>query len=235
MDAKRGKTWSKCARAIIMAAKSGGPNPETNLSLRYAIDEAKAVNMPKHTIENAVSKGAGDLGTESFESIVYEGYGPGGVAIMLDILTDNRNRTASEVRWTFEKFGGNLGSSGCVAYLFQSKGQVYLAKEAADEEQVYAVGIEAGAEDVVDDGESWQVLCEPGDFITLRDAVEQAGLRIESARISMVPDTTVTCTGKDAEKVLNLIEELDEYDDVQKVYANFEIPDEQLAALDEGS
>ena len=231
-DAKRSQVWSKCARAIIAAAKGGGSSPDTNLALRYAIDEAKSVNMPKETIENAVKKGAGDLGTESYESMVYEGYGPGGIAIMLDILTDNRNRTAPIVRKAFEKHGGNLGASGCVAYQFQSKGQVYVARQGADEEQLYAVALDAGAVDVVDDGDSWQVLSDPADFIAVRDSLQQAEFSIESGQITMVPNTTVPCVGQDAEKVLGLIEELEDLDDVQKVYANFEIPDEQIATLE---
>lgn len=231
-DAKRGKLWSKCARAIIAAAKNGGGNPETNLTLRYAIDEAKAANMPKDTIENAIKKGAGQVETESYESIVYEGYGPGGIAIMLDILTDNRNRTASEVRKTFEKYGGNLGASGCVAYLFQSRGQFYVNKKAIDEDRLYAVTIEAGADDIIDDGDSWQILSDPADFLAVLQALDEVEAKTESAQITMVPNTTITCTGSEAEKLLNLIENLEDLDDIQKVHANFEIPDEQIAAME---
>lgn len=230
-DAKRSKVWSKCSRAIIVAAKSGGGDPDQNLGLRYAVDEAKAVNMPKDTIEKAIAKGAGAGDGESYESIAYEGYGPGGVAIMLDILTDNRNRTAPEVRKIFEKHSGNLGTTGCVAYIFQAKGQVFVAKDAADEDTVMAVVLEAGAEDVIDADESWQVLSEVSDFIAVRDAVEAADIAIESAGITMIPNTEVTCTGKDAQKVLRLMEELEDHDDVQKVHANFDIPDEEMAAL----
>jgi len=231
-DAVRGKVWSKCARAIIVAAKNGGGDPTANLTLRYAVDEAKAANMPKDTIENAIKKGAGELGSESYESILYEGYGPGGVAIMLDILTDNRNRTAPEIRIIFEKHGGNLGATGCVAYNFNAKGEVFVSKKAADEDAITAAVLEAGADDIVDDGESWQILSEPRDFIAVRQALEGAGFAVESAGISMIPSNTVVCTGKDAKRVLTLVGLLEDHDDVQKVHANFEIPDEELASLE---
>lgn len=231
-DAKRGKMWSKCSRAIIVAAKQGGADPDANLTLRYAIDDAKAENMPKDTIEKAIQKGAGSGSGEDYESIVYEGYGPGGVAIMLDILTDNRNRTAPEIRRIFEKYNGNLGATGCVSYLFTAKGEVYVLKSAADEDTIMTVALDAGAEDVVDDGEVWQLLCEPTDFISLKDALTAAGLAIESSGFVMIPSTTITTTGKDAQRVLNLVEALEDHDDVQKVHANFDIPDEELAALE---
>ncbi len=230
-DAKRGSMWSKCARAIIVAAKNGGGDPAMNLTLRYAIDEARAANMPKDTIENAIKKGTGDLGGASYESSVYEGYGPKGVAVMLEILTDNRNRTAGEIRKIFEKGNGNLGTSGCVSYLFQPKGQLFVAKKDASEEKIMETVLEAGAEDVVDDGDTWQVLSEPGDFIAVKEAVEAAEVPIESASIAQVPDTTVTVEGKAVQTLLNLVEALEDHDDVQKVYANFDIPDEQMAGL----
>ncbi|MFA9479078.1 YebC/PmpR family DNA-binding transcriptional regulator [Phycisphaerales bacterium AB-hyl4] len=233
-DAKKGKMWSKCSRAIIVAAKAGGPDPAANLTLRYAIDEAKAANMPKDTIENAIKKGSGAAGGADYERVVYEGYGPGGVAVMLDILTDNRNRTAPEVRKLFEKCGGNLGASGCVSYLFQPKGEVFVTKTGpgTEEEAVMEAALEAGAEDVADAGESWQVLSEPNDCLAVREALEAAGMTVESAHVTMVPDNTINVTGRDAEKLLTLIDGLEDHDDVQKVYANFEIPDDQMAALE---
>ncbi len=231
-DAKRGKAWSKCARAIIVAAKAGGGDPAQNLTLRYAIDDAKAVNMPRDTIENAIKKGTGDLEGVVYESALYEGYGPAGVAVMMEILTDNRNRTAGEIRKIFERCGGNLGSTGCVAYLFASKGQVFVAKSGAEEEKVMETALEAGAEDVTDEGETWQVLSEPADFIAVRDALEAAGFTLESSGINMIPSTSVQVTGHDAEKVLRLMEGLEDHDDVQKVHANFDISDEELAKLD---
>ena len=234
VDQRRSKVWSKCSRAIMAAARSGGGNPDMNLTLRYAIEEAKAVNMPKDTIANAIKKGSGEAGGANFESIVYEGYGAGGVAVMLDILTDNRNRSAAEIRKLFEKYGGNLGATGCVAYNFQSRGQIFIAKTAAgaDEETVMTAALEAGAEDVIDDDEVWQVLCEPGRFIAVRDALKAAGLAPESAGIYMIPNTTVSCTGRAAEKILALVDALEDHDDVQKVHANFDIPDEVIAALE---
>jgi len=234
VDAKRSKIWSKCSRAIIVAAKQGGPDPDANLALRYAIDEAKAQNMPKDTIEKAIAKGSGKGEGESYESVVYEGYGAGGVAVMLDCLTDNKNRTVPEVRKLFEKYGGNLGSSGCVAYNFKSKGQLFVAKAGAEEEAVMAAALEAGAEDVADDGESWEVLCEPSDYVAVREALEKGGFVIESGGVTMIPQTTVACAGRDAQKVFNLVEALEDHDDVQKVHANFDIPDEELEAMGGG-
>ncbi len=230
-DAKRSKVWSKCSRAIIVAAKNGGGDSDQNLTLRYAIDDAKAVNMPRDTIEKAIAKGAGAGEGANYESIVYEGYGPAGVAVMLDILTDNRNRTAAEVRKIFEKYNGNLGTSGCVAYIFQSRGQVLVAKDAADEDTLMTIVLDAGAEDVLDAGDAWQVICEVGDFVAVRDAVEAAEIAVDSSGMTMIPHTEVTCTGKDATRLMNLIDALDDQDDVQKVHANFDIPDEELAAL----
>lgn len=230
-DAKRGKMWSKCARAIIVAAKNGGGDPATNLALRYAVDEAKAENMPKDTIANAVKKGAGELGSENYESVIYEGYGSGGVAILLEILTDNRNRTAPEIKKIFEKHGGNLGTTGCVSYIFQTRGQLFISKQSADEETLMDTVLEAGGDDVLDEGDVWQILCQPGQFILVREALEAADMKIESAGLTMIPDTTMACRGNDARKVLNLVEALEDHDDVQKVHANFEIPDEVMAAL----
>ena len=231
-DAKRGKTWSKCARAIIVAAKNGGGDPASNLTLRYAIDEAKAENMPKDTIANAIKKGTGELGAENYEEVLYEGYGPNGVAVLLEVLTNNRNRTAPEVKKIFEKYGGNLGTPGCVSYIFQSCGQVTVAKSAAGEEQLIGVALEAGAQDVNDLDEAWQVVCDPADFIAVRDAIEQAGIEAESAGLTRLPNTTAVCTGKDAKKILNMLDAFDDQEDVQKVHANFEIPDSEMAALE---
>ncbi len=231
-DAKRGKAWSKCVRAIIMAAKNGGGDPGTNLTLRYAIEEAKAENVPKDTIANGIKKGTGELEGVNYESVVYEGYGANGVAVMLETLTDNRNRTAPEIKKLLEKYGGNLGTNGCVSYLFKACGEAYVAKSEADEEKLMEVALEAGAQDVVDTGESWQVLAEPEGFIAVREAIDAAGIAIESAGLTMVPSTTVTCRGKDAQKVFNLIEALEDHDDVQKIHANFEIPDDEMALLE---
>jgi len=229
VDAKRGKAWSKCSKAIMVAVKMGGPSPDANLSLRYAIDEAKAVNMPKDTIENAIKKASGDQDGANYESIVYEGYGPAGVAMMLDILTDNRNRTAAEIRKTFEKANGNMGATGCVSYLFQNKGQLFIEKGKASEEQLMEVALENGGEDIQEEDEVWQVVCEPGDYIPLKEAIQAAGIEIASSELTMIPDNTVAVAGDDARKVQNLIDNLEDHDDVQKVYTNAELPDEELA------
>ena len=232
-DAKRGKLWSKCARAIIVAAKNGGGDPARNLTLRYAIEEARDANMPKDTIANAIKKGTGEGGGANYESVIYEGYGPNGVAVLLEILTDNRNRTAGEIRKIFERAGGNLGATGCVAFQFETRGQAFVPKEAAEEDRIMETALEAGAEDVVDDGEAWLIVSAPADVMEVRDALIAAELPVESAGITQVPQTTVACTGKDARKVLHLLEALEDHDDVQKAYANFDIPDEEMAALEE--
>lgn len=231
-DSRRSKIWSKCAKAIMVAAKNGGGDPAANLSLRYAIDEAKAENMPKDTIENAIKKGCGELEGVSYEEIVYEGYGPNGVAIMLDILTDNRHRTAGEVRKIFEKGGGSLGTTGCVAYVFTQKGQIFIMKEGVDEDTLMMTALEAGADDIADEGEGWVVETEPSNFIAVREAIEAAGIAVESGSITMVPNNTVDCTGDDARKVFNLVDNLDDHDDVQKVHANHDIPEEEMAELE---
>lgn len=233
-DAKRSKIWSKCARAIIVAAKNGGADPAANLTLRYAIDEAKAENMPKDTITNAIKKGSGEGQTETYEETVYEGYGPNGVAVMLEILTDNRNRTASEIRKIFERAGGNLGTTGCVSYIFQSKGQIYIAKDKIEEEQLMDLALEAGADDVSDEEEAWLVSTDPTSFIAVREAIEKAGIEIDSAQLTKIPDNTVTCTGSAAEKVYRLLDNLEDHDDVQKAYANFDIDEEELAKIEAG-
>lgn len=231
-DAKRGKLWSKCARAIIVAAKNGGGDPDTNLTLRYAIDDAKAANMPKATIENAIRKGTGEGGGENYEAVMYEGYGPGGVAILLEVLTDNRNRTASDVRTVFGKGGGNLGAAGSVAYMFSQKGRIILDKSAASEEQLMELALEAGAEDVQADGEAWVVLTEPAAFRAVKDALEGADIAVDDAELAFIPANTVEVSGETARKLLNLIDQLEDNDDVQKVHANYSIPEEELASLE---
>ncbi|QQE13818.1 YebC/PmpR family DNA-binding transcriptional regulator [Planctomycetota bacterium] len=233
-DAKRSKIWSKCSKAIIVAAKNGGGSPEMNLALRYAIDEAKAQNMPKDTISNAIKKGTGELAGVTYESIVYEGYGPAGVAVMVDILTDNRNRTAAELRKTFEKGGGNLGATGCVAYNFEQKGQIFVTKEGTDEEELMMAALEAGADDVEDADEFFEVLCEPTNYTAVRQAIEEANYTIESGSVAMIPQQTVEVTGaKDVNKVINFIDALEDNEDVQNVHANFDISDEDMAALED--
>jgi YebC/PmpR family DNA-binding regulatory protein len=231
-DAVKGKTWSKCSRAIIVAAKSGGGDPDTNLTLRYAIDEAKAANMPKDTIEKAIKKGSGELGEgENYDEVRYEGYGAGGVAVIVDCLTDKVTRTAPEMRKIFEKHGGNLGKPGAVAFGFSSKGVILIEASKISEEQLMELALEAGAEDVSESGGAWEVTSEVGDFMAVRQAIEAAGITPDSAEVTMIPLNTVTCDATLAAKVMRLIDELEEHDDVQKVYSNADIPDEVMAQL----
>ena len=222
-DAKRSKVWSKCSRAIIVAAKNGGGDPAANLTLRYAIDEAKAANMPKDTIAKAIEKGAGGGDGSAYEELVYEGYGPNGVAVLLEILTDNRNRTAGEIRKLFERGGGNLGASGCVAYNFDRKGVITLPADAGDEDTLMELVLEAGAEDLSGDGDTWTVVAGLDAYAGVKDAVDGAGLEPESAGLEMIPQQTVELSGDEAERVLGFIDQLDDHDDVQKVHANLEV------------
>ena len=230
-DARRSKVWSKCSRAVIVAARQGGGDPDMNMTLRFAVDEAKANNMPRETIEKAIAKGAGGGDTESYDRVMYEGYGAGGVAILVEILTNNRNRTAGDVRLIFDKHGGNLGASGSVSYLFAAKGLIVVPKSAVTEDRLMELALEAGAEDVTDQGENWQVTTGPGAFRAVREALAAAGIVAASAELTMVPATTVTVTGETARKVMALVEALEDNDDVQKVHANFDIPAEELAAI----
>lgn len=233
VDKLRGKAWSKCSRAIIVAAKNGGADPASNLALRYAIDEARYENMPKDTIERAIKKGAGELDGQSFEEVRYEGYGAGGVAVIVDALTDNRNRTAGEMRLVFGKYGGNLGASGCVAYMFEPKGQLFVEKEKAPgEDRLMELAIEAGAEDVVLDGDAWSVTTAPTDLFSVREALEAAGVEPSSSRLTMIAGNTVALGAAHARSVVKLLDALEEHDDVQKVYANADIPEDVLASID---
>ncbi|MEN0020217.1 MAG: YebC/PmpR family DNA-binding transcriptional regulator [Planctomycetota bacterium] len=233
-DKKRGAQWSKCSRAIIAAARAGGGDPDTNLTLRYAIDEAKYANMPKDTIQRAVDKGAGAADGDNYEEVTYEGYGPGGTALVVTALTDNKTRTVADVRNFFKKSGGSLGQSGSVSFSFETKGQIIIDADKTNEEQIMEVAIEAGAEDVEapdGDGDSWNVTCNPTDFAAVRDAIEAANIEIASAEITKIATNTVDVTGDDVRKLMNLVDNLEEHDDVQKVYTNADIAEEDLAAL----
>jgi YebC/PmpR family DNA-binding regulatory protein len=232
IDAKRGKLWSKLAKAIIVAAKHGGPDPDANLRLRYAIDAAKAVSMPKDNIQRAIKTGTGELKGGDLEESIYEGYGAGGVAVMCEILTDNKNRTAPEIRKIFEMCGGKLGGTGCVAYLFDRKGVVRVPQASCGEDRLMEIAVEAGADDVKLAGDRWEVICEPTAMAAVADAVRQAGLEVEASEIVRIPTNTVAVDDVDtARKVLDLMERLDDHDDVQSVAANFSIPDEAMAQL----
>lgn len=228
-DAKRGNAWSKVARRIIVAAKSGGGNPEENLTLRYAIDDAKAANMPKDTIKKAILKGSGELAGESYEEVNYEGYGAGGVAFLVECLTDNRNRTAPEMRKLFERAGGQLGSTNCVAWMFEKKGTFVIAADQADEETLMEIALDAGADDVTADGDVFELTCQPNVYAAVKQALEDRNIQTVSAELAMVPNTTVSVEGNQARQVLRLMEALDDHDDVQKVSANFDMSDEAYA------
>jgi len=230
-DARRGKIFTKMTRLIAVAAREGGPDVNTNFRLRLAVDKAKSYNVPNDTIERAIKRGAGELEGDSYEEFVYEGYGPGGVAIMLQIMTDNRNRTAGDVRHLFSKYGGNLGESGCVAWMFEKKGVVRIARNGADEDEVLMAALEAGGEDVQSDDEGFTIYSDPASFEEVRNALEEAGYEIESAEISMQPKNTVAVEGADAKRLLQLLEALEDHDDIQDVQANFDISEEALEAI----
>lgn len=234
IDAKRGKLWSKLARAIIVAAKEGGGDPAANLKLRYAIVDAKAGNMPKDTIERSIKKGTGELEGGNLERVLYEGYGPAGVAVLCEIFTDNRNRTAPEVRKIFELAGGKLGATGCVAWMFDRKGLALIAKDKVGEDALMELAVEAGADDVSTDGDQYEVIAEPDAFAGVCAALEAAGIATESTQLTRIPKDTVDISGEDARRVLKMMEALDDHDDVQTVSANFNIPDEVMAELGEG-
>ena len=231
-DAKRGRIWSKLARRIIVAARAGGGKPEENLTLRYAIDDAKAANMPHGTISRAIKKGTGDLEGVSYEQVVYEGYGPGGVAFLVDCLTDNRNRSASDMRVIFERAGGQLGSSNCVAWMFEQKGTFVVSAEVADEDTLMEIALDAGADDVSQEGELFEITCEVGAFAAVRDALAEKSIETVSSELAMVPTTTVTVEVDKAKQVLAMMESLEDNDDVQNVFANFDIPDEVMVELE---
>lgn len=231
-DSKRGKVWSKIARMIIVAAKNGGGDPSANLSLRYAIDKGKAANMPKDTIEKAIKKGTGDLGGVNFEEVLYEGYGPSGVAVMVSALTDNRNRTGPEIKKIFEKHGGSLGASGCVNWLFSQKGLITVNSEAIGEEQLLDIALSAGADDVSTEGNISEIICAPTAFEELKKALQENGITTEVAELSMVPQNTVEITNQHtAERIISLMDAFDDHDDVQNAYANFDIPDEMMEKI----
>jgi YebC/PmpR family DNA-binding regulatory protein len=227
-DAKRGKIWSKIARKIIIAARNGG-DPRDNLSLRYTIDEAKAANMPKDTIANAIKKGTGELGGENYESIQYEGYAPGGVALIIDGLTNNRARTAPELRKIFEVNGGNLATTGAVAFQFNKRGVITIKSDATSEDQLMEIALEAGAEDVTNEGEVFEVITSPTLFHKVRDAITTASIAIEASEITNLPTSTVPVDAETAQRVLKLIDALEDNDDVQSVSHNAELPESVTA------
>jgi YebC/PmpR family DNA-binding regulatory protein len=230
-DAKRGKLFTKLARAITVAARDGGGDPDGNPTLGTAVQKARDASMPKDNIQRAIDRGTG-AGADSaaIEHIVYEGYGPAGVAVLVEALTDNRNRAGAEIRFAFTKYGGSLGEPGSVAWIFEKKGAIVVDGERYGEDDLI-VAIDAGAEDVREDGDQLRVICEPGDLAAVRDALEGAGVEVVSAGIAMEPKTTVELRGHDAERLLKLLDALDEQDDVDEVFANFDIPEDVLEKL----
>jgi YebC/PmpR family DNA-binding regulatory protein len=230
-DAKRGQLFTKLIKEITIAARLGGGDVNANPRLRTAVTAAKAQSMPNDNIDRAIKKGTGELGGAQLEQITYEGYGPGGVAIMFDVLTDNRNRTVAELRFIFSRHGGNLGESHCVAWMFHKRGAITIDKSAADEDKLLEIALEAGADDMQSDSDSFTVMTAPENFHAVRDAIEKAGVAIANAEVTMIPETTVAISGRTAEQVLKLIEELEDHDDVQSVAANFDIGDEEMAQI----
>jgi YebC/PmpR family DNA-binding regulatory protein len=229
IDAKRGKLFGKLSRAIIVAARNGGGDPDMNLALRYAIDKAKKNSMPKDNIERAVQKGCGESDGEDFQELSYEGYGPAGVAIICDALTENRNRTAGEVRKTFEVYGGNLGNSGCVAYLFDLKGYITVPAGETDEETLFELAVEAGAEDVREAGDSFEVITPVDQFQQVADALAAKEIETDVSEVTRLPQTNVELDEGDARKVIKLLEALEDNEDVQSVTTNAEFPDSVMA------
>jgi len=234
IDAKRGKIFTRLIKEITVAARSGGGDPEGNPRLRSAIATAKAENMPKDNISRAIKKGTGEIAGEVYDEILYEGYGPGGVAVLVECLTDNRNRTVADVRHYFAKNNGNLGESGCVAYMFDKKGLILVDKTTIEEEKLMDAALEAGAEDVVEEESEFQILTAPEDFDEVRDALEAEGIDLLEASVSMIPQNTIEVTDeKIARALMKLMDSLEDHDDVQNVYANFDIDNDLMEQLSE--
>ncbi|MCF6187774.1 MAG: YebC/PmpR family DNA-binding transcriptional regulator [Desulfobulbaceae bacterium] len=231
-DAKRGKIFTKLIKEITIAARMGGGDPDGNPRLRTAVIAAKSENMPKDNIARAIKKGTGDLDGAVYEEILYEGYGPGGIAVLVETMTDNKNRTVADVRHFFAKSGGNLGESGCVAWMFDKKGSITVDREGVDEDELMDLAIEAGAEDVIEDETTFQILTEPDDFSEVVENLEKSGIKCLEASITMIPKNTVEVEAeKTARSLMKLLDNLEDNDDVQKVHANFDISDELMETL----
>lgn len=227
-DAKRGKMFSRLIKEITVAARMGGGDPEGNPRLRTAILTARQANMPKENIERAIKRGTGEIEGVNYEEIVYEGYGPGGVAVLVEALTDNKNRTVAEIRHLFDRYSGNLGESGCVSWLFDKKGIVEIDGAGLSEDEVMEVALDAGAQDVKAEGDAFEIVTEPQDFESVRKAVEEKGWKIELAELTMIPQNTIRLEGKKAEQMLKLMDSLDDHEDLQRAYANFDISEEDM-------
>ena len=230
-DVERGKLFSKILREITVAAKNGGGDAKMNMRLKAAVESAKEANMPADNIKRAIQKGTGELPGEQYEEITYEGYAPGGVAVMIQVMTSNRNRTAPEIRHAFERYGGNMGASGAVAWMFDRKGVIHVDADAAAEDDVMSVVLDAGATDMRRIEKTYEIDTPPAEMEAVRAALDTARIKIQSAEVTMVPQNTVRVEGKDASSVLKLLEALEELDDVQHVYANYDIPDELMEAI----
>ncbi|MFC2149393.1 YebC/PmpR family DNA-binding transcriptional regulator [Candidatus Auribacterota bacterium] len=227
-DAKRGKVFSKLAKELTVTAKSGGGDTDTNPKLRMLVLKAKGVNMPQDNIIRAIKKGTGELPGVVYEEVTYEGYGSGGVAILIEVLTDNKNRSSAEIRTIFSKRGGNMAGSGSVAWIFNRKGYIEVPRDAAKEDDIFMIATEAGAEDFVPAQVAYEITTSAENFENVRKAIEDAGIKMETAEVTMLPQNTIKVTGKDAQHVLSLVEDLEDNDDVQNVYANFDIPDDEI-------
>ncbi|MDD3296827.1 MAG: YebC/PmpR family DNA-binding transcriptional regulator [Candidatus Omnitrophica bacterium] len=230
-DAKRGRLFTKLIREITVAAKDGGGNSDTNPSLRTAISRANDANMPKDNIEKAIKKGTGELPGVSYESCIFEGYGPGGVAIIVEVLTDNKNRSSAEIRNILSKRAANMAGAGSVAWIFTSKGYILIDKAQISEDELFALAIDSGAEDIKVGDKNYEIFCEPKDFESVKEALTKKGIKWEEAELTKIPNSTIKIAGNDAKQLLALIETLEDHDDVQKVYANFDIPDEVLEEM----
>ena len=228
LDAKRGKVFTKLIKEITVAARTGGGDEAANARLRKAVSDAKAQNMPNDTIDRAIKRGTGDLEGVNYEEITYEGYGPSGVAILIETMTDNRNRTVAELRHLLSKNGGNLGESGSVAWMFDKKGYIVVDKDAKSEDELFEIAIEAGAEDMQDEGDTFEILSDPNNFEAVNEAVKTAGIEPQVAEVSMIPQNYIHLEGADAKQMLKLYEAIDDHDDVQKVYANFDIDESEM-------
>lgn len=234
VDAKRGKIFTKLIREITMAARVGGGDPNGNPRLRLAIGKAKEQNMPQDNIKRAIQKGTGELPGQTIEELSYEGYGPGGIAIMIECMTDNRNRTLPEIRHLLTKYGGSMGEVGCVGWQFEKKGTIVVDRAKVDEDALMAVVLEAGGEDLRSSGDRFEVITEPSAYETVKEAIERKGIPVVFAEVSMVPKNLIRLEGKPAEQMIHLLEVLDDHDDVQKVHANYDIPDEVMEQVAAG-
>ena len=231
VDAKRGKAFSRVIKEITVAARMGGGDVTANARLRTAIQNAKSINMPQDNITRAIKKGTGELPGVNYEEVSYEGYGPGGAAIMLDVMTDNKNRTVADIRHIFSKHNGNLGETGCVAWMFKKKGLIILPAEGVNEDQLMEVALDAGADDISQEEDTFEVTTEPDLMETVKEAIEKAGLPVSEASVTMIPQSTVKLEGKQAIQMLKMMESLEDHDDVQNVYANFDIDEDVMNSM----